>query len=62
MAKRSMAKKRKDDTYTMTSLTPRGVRITLPRTDDLSPLYSRKQVRAIIADLQDALDGDMFYA
>jgi hypothetical protein len=62
MAKHSMAKPRKEDTYTMTSLTPRGVRITLPKTDYLSPLYSRKQARAIIADLQDALDNDLFYA
>jgi hypothetical protein len=61
-AKRSIAKRSKQEMCTMTSLTPRGVRITLPKTDYLSPMYSRKQVRAIIADLQDALDNDLFYA
>lgn len=61
-AKRSVAKARKEDSYTITSFTPRGVRIEFPKSDYISPLYSRKQVRAIIADLQDALDNDLFYA
>lgn len=43
-------------------LTPRSVRITSSKTDDLSPLYSRKQIRAIIAALQDPIDNNLFYA
>jgi len=61
-AKRSKAKKRKEETYTCVGFTAKGVRITLPKTDFLSPMYSRKQARLIIADLQAALDDDMFYA
>ncbi|WFU23569.1 hypothetical protein QA649_37045 [Bradyrhizobium sp. CB1717] len=62
MAKSSMAKKRKLETFTSVGFTARGVRIILPKTDYLSPMYSRKQIRAIIADLQAALDDDLFYS
>jgi hypothetical protein len=55
-----MAKRKQEHCQVM--LTAKGVRIILPKTDDLSPLYSRKQMRSIIADLQSALDDDMFYS
>jgi len=57
-----MAKRRQEAHHCGVSLTPKGVRIILPKSDYLSPLYSRKQVRQIIADLQSALDDDMFVA
>lgn len=38
MAKSSTAKRRKQEVYTAVDLTAKGVRITWPKTDFLSPL------------------------
>lgn len=63
MAKSSNVKNRKQETHcTQVMMTAKDVRVILPKSDELSPSYSRKQVRGIIAALQDALDDDLFYA
>ncbi|WP_194480664.1 hypothetical protein [Bradyrhizobium sp. CCBAU 53338] len=57
-----MPKRDKEALHCLVTATAKGIRIQLPKTDDLSPLYSRKQVKNIIADLQSALDNDLFLA
>lgn len=54
--------KRYQEAHCQISTTAKGMRITLPKSDYLSPLYSRRQLKRNIAELQDALDDDMFTA
>ncbi|WP_426409452.1 hypothetical protein [Bradyrhizobium ganzhouense] len=51
--------KRKQETCVAWNITAKGISFVLPKTDDLSPTYSRKEVKRIIARLQDALDDEM---
>lgn len=65
MAKRKKQlppRKKRETHHCLIGVNARGVRIQLPKSDYLSPMYSRRQVKSIIADLQSALDGDLFAA
>lgn len=54
-----MAKQRKRLERCSVGISAKGITIQLPGSDDVSPVYSRRQVASIVADLQAALDDDM---
>jgi hypothetical protein len=55
----SMAKRKQDTHCVNWNITAKGIAFVLPKTDDLSPTYSRKELKRIIAGLQEALDDDL---
>lgn len=54
--------KRKEVEHTCFSITEKGISIQLPKSNDLSPCYSRRQLKDIIADLQAVFEDDLWAA
>lgn len=54
--------KRKHAEHTSFGITEKGITIQLPKSDDVSPRYSRAQLKGIIADLEAVLDDDLWAA
>ena len=55
----SMAKRMRQTQTLNWSITAKGINFVLPKTDDPSPTYSRRELKRIIASLQEALDDEM---